>query len=464
MAIRIGIVGRTFANQHEFMDGLASAWRDALPPRPICCLPEDIPTIAPLVQAWVLLHFDCLQMLPALRGHGGPIVARSIEWQQHEIPIAVLDDEAAGALAASHLLERCQGQLLCVGFPATFSRRRCTGFTSACAVAGRTVRELRHDADPAPILKSLPPGSGLFCVTDGMAHAWLAAAHASYRHVPEDLAIVGANNDSLPAGRSMPLTSVSIALRNQGRQLGRLLQAQMRGDPVPALTQVPPQGLIPRASTGEFSPRRLIDISLPITAETPVWPGDEPVRIDTVRSPADGASCTVSRLHLGAHTGTHIDAPLHFLPEGGALSTISLERLIGSCRLIDCRGYTLIDAAAIVELGLPQGIKRLLLKTDNSRRQREGTVFFHDFVAISADGAEALRQLGVELVGIDGPSVAPFDACAPTHEILLSAGIVCLEGLQLDDVRPGCYRLHCLPLSLPDCEGAPARAILETLL
>ncbi|MFW5830375.1 MAG: hypothetical protein ACOCXA_08965, partial [Planctomycetota bacterium] len=78
MPTRIGIVGRTVANQHDFIDGLMSAWRDGLPPRPLCCLPEDIPSIAPLVEAWVLLHFDCLPLLPVLRAHGGPIVARSV--------------------------------------------------------------------------------------------------------------------------------------------------------------------------------------------------------------------------------------------------------------------------------------------------------------------------------------------------------------------------------------------------
>lgn len=464
MITRIGIVGRSFAGQQDFLSGLASAWRGGLPPRPLCCLPEDIPAVAPLVQAWILLHYDCSEQLPVLRQHGGALVARAMEWQEHQIPVIALDDEAAGRLAGEHLLGACSGDLLAAGFPATFSRRRMIGFVTACTEAGRTVREFGHDVDPSVILHELPAGSGLFCVTDGLAHAWIAAAQACQRQVPEDLAIVGVNNDPLPAGRSLPLSSVAISLKAQGRQAGRLLQAQVDGQEVAAVTQIPPQGLIARASSGVFAPRQLLDISIPITPQLPVWPGDQPVGIEFGPEIDDDHHSTVSRLHLGTHVGTHIDAPAHFMKDGERIGSIALERLDGSCRVLDLRGRAVVDASSLAAAGLPEGIERVLLRTDNSELWASRTEFATDFVAITPEGAQWLVERGVRLVGIDYLSVAPYGDGEPTHRVLLGTGVVCLEGLNLSAITPGAYRLHCLPLSLPTCEGAPVRAVLESLI
>lgn len=205
------------------------------------------------------------------------------------------------------------------------------------------------------------------------------------------------------------------------------------------------------------------DISLTISPSLPVWPGDPGIELERVSDIAKGDTANVTRMNMGAHTGTHVDAPFHFL--GGKAPTV--EKL--SLRTLTGRAYVLhlpdevdaINRKVLESMEVPPRTRRLLFRTRNSKHWADkARPFTKDFVAITADGAEFLVEHSIKLVGVDYLSVAPFDAPRPTHEILLKAGTVIVEGLDLSQVSQGRYTLYCLPLKLAGCDGAPARAIL----
>ncbi len=184
----------------------------------------------------------------------------------------------------------------------------------------------------------------------------------------------------------------------------------------------------------------IYDISLTITPTLPVWPGDPPMRLS---QPA------------------HLDAPAHFILGGATTETLDLDVLIGAALVVDARGRGHLTAEALDALAIPSGVQRLLLRTDNSAIwQRSEPMFVEDFVAIEASGAAWLVARGVKLVGIDYLSVAPFDASVPTHQILLGAGVIAVEGLNLSAIEPGEYQLICLPIKIGGADGAPCRAVL----
>jgi arylformamidase len=207
---------------------------------------------------------------------------------------------------------------------------------------------------------------------------------------------------------------------------------------------------------------KIYDISLTIHPGMIVWPGDPNVQLERVSKMEDGADCNVSHLSFGVHTGTHVDAPYHFVADGSTVEALPLDVLVGPAQVVQLPDkVTLIDARVLADAGIAEGVERLLLKTSNRvfwEEAREG--FQKDFVAISEDGARYLVDRGVKLVGIDYLSVAPFDAGVPTHTVLLKAKVVALEGLDLGQVQPGWYELVCLPLKLAGSDGAPTRAIL----
>ncbi len=206
---------------------------------------------------------------------------------------------------------------------------------------------------------------------------------------------------------------------------------------------------------------RIYDISVGISPDTPVWPGDPPVSLERIRSMDEGAEANVSRLASGVHVGTHIDAPLHFLPEGHSVEYIPLKSLIGRAYVVDLRKAQVIDAETLESAGIPPRTRRVLFRTRNSEYWKRGqSEFQKDFVAVDASGAKWLARKGVRMVGVDYLSVAPYGDGAPTHRILLEADIVVVEGLDLSQIRQGRYTIYCLPLKLLGSEGAPARAIL----
>ena len=205
----------------------------------------------------------------------------------------------------------------------------------------------------------------------------------------------------------------------------------------------------------------IYDVSLPISPDLPTWPGDPTILIERISKMEEGADVIVSNFAIGVHTGTHIDAPLHFLRDGSLIEDISLKVLTGRVYVLELPAVDLITAKVLEDAEIPPRTRRIIFKTTNSKLWHQEPLRFHtDFVAVSADGAQYLVDRGVKLVGIDYHSIAPFDNLVDTHQILLRAGIVIVEGLDMTEVSQGRYTLYCLPLNLIGVEGAPARAIL----
>lgn len=213
------------------------------------------------------------------------------------------------------------------------------------------------------------------------------------------------------------------------------------------------------AARGNIVP--IYDISLPISESLIVWPGDPPVNITQPFHMARGDTATVSRLNMSAHTGTHVDAPAHFILGGSGVDTLDLNVLVGPALVVEATEADVLSADVLQGLPIPPGTERVLFHTRNSDRWARGErKFSEDFVAITQDGARWLVAEAIQLVGVDYMSVAPFGAEAPTHQTLLSAGVVLVESLNLSGIAPGVYQLVCLPLKIVGIDGAPARAIL----
>jgi arylformamidase len=205
----------------------------------------------------------------------------------------------------------------------------------------------------------------------------------------------------------------------------------------------------------------IYDISVPISPELPIWPGDPPVQVTQIQHLDRGDPMTLSRLQMGAHTGTHVDAPAHFVAGGRTVEALDIEVLVGPALVVGVPDAGHITAKLLDRLDIPAGTRRILFRTTNSILWARGeTQFRRDFVGITAEGAQWLVDRGVQLVGIDYLSLSPYDDPIPPHQILLRAGVIALEGINLEAVAPGTYNLVCLPLRIHGAEGAPARAIL----
>lgn len=203
------------------------------------------------------------------------------------------------------------------------------------------------------------------------------------------------------------------------------------------------------------------DISLTLSPELPVWPGDPPFKRTYLSEIANGQNSNTSFLEMGAHIGTHVDAPDHFLGDGRTVENLALSVLCGRAYVLDLPGIDLITADILEKAEIPPRTRRILFKTRNSQYWARGENKFQtDFVGLSKDAAQFLVDKGFKLVGIDYLSIAPYKQSRPTHEALLKAGIVILEGLNLTEVSMGRYTLFCLPLKLAGSDGAPARAML----
>lgn len=206
---------------------------------------------------------------------------------------------------------------------------------------------------------------------------------------------------------------------------------------------------------------QIYDITLTISTDLPVWPGDPKIILERIAEIGQDSSANVTRLEMSAHSGTHVDAPLHFISEGVSVEYISLKILTGRAYLLYLPDVDTITAAILQKANIPPRTRRIIFKTRNSDYwTKKVTGFQTNFVGISEDGARYLVQRGVKLVGIDYLSVAPFSNGDPTHLVLLESGVVLLEGLDLSKVSQGHYTLYCLPLKLAGADGAPARAIM----
>ncbi len=207
---------------------------------------------------------------------------------------------------------------------------------------------------------------------------------------------------------------------------------------------------------------KIHDISVPISPDMPTYPGDPPVSVTPVLQIDRGDSANVSLLSMGDHTGTHLDPPVHFVPGGKTVDQLDLGILYGPARVVDMtRVGHAITVRDLEAARLPSGITRLLFKTRNSELWGTRHDFAKDYVGVAWDGAQWLVDHAVRLVGIDYLSIESYDASAPnTHRTLLGAGIVVVEGLNLQQVAPGDYTLVCLPLKIKNGDGGPLRAIL----
>ncbi|MGC4085863.1 MAG: cyclase family protein [Vicinamibacterales bacterium] len=205
---------------------------------------------------------------------------------------------------------------------------------------------------------------------------------------------------------------------------------------------------------------KLIDISVPIDSNLPIYPGNTPFSLEAIKRIAQGGSSNVSTLHMSAHTGTHVDAPRHFFDDGGGVETLPLEMLCGRVRVIELTTRRSVTAEDLAEFDLREDV-RVLLKTHNSRLW--GSPAFHaDFIGVTEGGARFLVDRGVKVLGVDYLSVEQYKAPgAPAHHVLLGAGTIVIEGLNLRDVEPGSYEMFCLPLAVVGADGAPARVILR---
>jgi len=193
----------------------------------------------------------------------------------------------------------------------------------------------------------------------------------------------------------------------------------------------------------------IFDVSVPVHPGMVTYPGDPTVRLERVSAIADGAVANISRLDFGVHTGTHVDAPLHFIDGAPGTEQLPLDALVGPARVIAARS---LDAEGLAAAELAE---RVLFKTSNSELWARDE-FVHDFVSLTEDGARLLVERGVRLIGIDYLSVGDEGA----HHVLLEAGVVAIEGLDLREIDAGDYQLVCAPLKLVGSDGAPARVFL----
>jgi len=208
--------------------------------------------------------------------------------------------------------------------------------------------------------------------------------------------------------------------------------------------------------------RDWIDISVPLRPGMPAWPGDPRLRIERISHIARGEAANVSAISMCLHTGTHVDAPVHYLRAGLSVAEMPAGALVGPARVIAIRDPKAIRARELQPLGIRRG-ERVLFKTRGARRRWSAPKFCRDYVYLAPDAAALLVERGVLAAGIDYLSIgAPGEEGDQVHWTLLHAGIWIIEGLDLSAAPPGRCDLVCLPLNVPGADGAPARAILRS--
>lgn len=213
---------------------------------------------------------------------------------------------------------------------------------------------------------------------------------------------------------------------------------------------------------------KIYDISIPITNGMVTWPGDPPVELSYISEIKKGDEANISYLEMCVHTGTHIDAPKHFIDGGKTIESILMDKLIGEVLVVDINADVDVITAEVLQshpkIDAIKKSKKILFHTRNSNYwSSSADKFYTNYVGIDASGAKYLTELAIDLVGVDYLSVAPFIDTLEPHQIFLSNEVVLLEGINLTSIEEGYYQLTCLPLNIPDCDGAPARAILMPL-
>jgi arylformamidase len=207
--------------------------------------------------------------------------------------------------------------------------------------------------------------------------------------------------------------------------------------------------------------RKLHDISVALDSDLPIWPGSPGALTDLRMSIGQGDDANVTQLSIDVHTGTHVDAPRHFIDGAVTLDELGLNPFVGPAFVLDTGPAQAITASVLGAATIPDGTERLLLRTANSSQpELYRTPFDKDYAALTLSGAEWLAARDLRLVGIDYLSIQRYTESSDVHRALLGVGTAILEGISLVEVTPGPYELICLPMRLIDVEGAPARAIL----
>ena len=205
---------------------------------------------------------------------------------------------------------------------------------------------------------------------------------------------------------------------------------------------------------------KLLDVSVPLAAGIPAYPGNPEFELQPIKRIADGESSNVSRLVMGTHTGTHVDAPKHFIDHAGGVETLALDLLIGRARVVEINKRGGIGPEDLAAAGLREDL-RVLLKTPNSRLW-SSTTFHTDYTYVTEAGARYMVEQGIKVVGVDYLSIEQFKKSgAPAHRTLLSNGVIIIEGLNLAEADAGMYEMYCLPLPVSGGDGAPARVVLK---
>lgn len=202
-------------------------------------------------------------------------------------------------------------------------------------------------------------------------------------------------------------------------------------------------------------------MSVPLRDGMAHWPGDPECHIKRVNRMEDGAVCNLTHLSMSAHTGTHMDAPRHFIADGLTMEQMPLEAVMGRCRVfeLDCEGQITADDLKKLKF-VPR--QRVLFKTRNSTRNWAMKEFDKDFISIRKDAAQYLVEQGVVTVGVDYLSIGGYGKdVVETHQIMLGAGIWVIEGLNLSEIKDGYHELICLPIKLEGADGAPCRVVLR---
>ena len=206
---------------------------------------------------------------------------------------------------------------------------------------------------------------------------------------------------------------------------------------------------------------KLYDISLTLSPQSIRWVTAQPLELIERKRTSRGDANNSSSIHTSVHAGTHVDAPFHFVPDGVTIESLPLDTFIGPARVCAAQPGTRITAADVAKAGL-EGETRVLFKTRNSTLLKKG-VYDAGFASFSVDGAKALVDLGLKLVGLDYLSAAAADEQVPVHRAFLDHGVILLEGIDLSEVPPGRYELFCPPVKLAGSDGAPCRAVLREL-
>jgi arylformamidase len=205
-----------------------------------------------------------------------------------------------------------------------------------------------------------------------------------------------------------------------------------------------------------------IDVSLTLKANMVHWPTDPPFFIERMRDMDKGDTVNLSKITMGAHSGTHVDAPVHFIKGANGVDQIPIDSLTGPARIIEIADADTIEKKELAGRGIKKG-ERILLRTRNSiNKLLHKDAFIEDFVYLEKDAAEFLVTCGIKTLGIDYLSVGGYKKNGPDiHRMLLGAGILIIEGLDLTEALPGLYDMICLPVKILDSDGAPARVIVK---